>query len=402
MRKILALCLAIVLIVSLSTSVCFGSGIDQKNVNVYYINGDWRYVPVQLSVPDKEKNIALYALRFLVENTKLPTGCYREIPEGMNIKALDIRGNTAYIDIDASVLNKIDNKNYSLDVIKDILSYNVFQLVSVDEVKYTFDGQANGKMQGVAKSTFFGLSPEKVPSKEVVDKIKGIKDKLKDMSKKEIEQFLIAEKQRKINTSTNSISSLQSYDPSVSIIVIDPGHGGSDSGAVGYLDGYQKTEKFNNLYISLWLKSYLEEHGYTIYMTRNSDVDVTITNRYTLANNVNADLFISVHINSNPSSTPRGTTGIYPNNHDITESQDAIQWMHHFVKTFNLPENQAPYQDVRDLGVLRGTTMPAVLTETGFMSNQTDLTYLDSLSNLQSIAESIHLGVQYWDVYGDF
>ena len=95
-------------------------------------------------------------------------------------------------------------------------------------------------------------------------------------------------------------------------------------------------------------------------MTRTTDQTVDLTTRYTLANNNNVD---AVHLNSSTNTSAKGTTAIYPNNHDITGSQDLANWVHQMVTAFtNLTEYRTPYQDERNLAVLRNTTMPAIIT----------------------------------------
>lgn len=96
-------------------------------------------------------------------------------------------------------------------------------------------------------------------------------------------------------------------DRSKKIIVIDPGHGGKDSGAVG--NGFMEKEIVLN--ISQQLAEKLRNQGYTVHMTRNNDTFIELKDRTKFANNKEADLFISVHANSIPkTSDPNGAQGI--------------------------------------------------------------------------------------------
>lgn len=96
-------------------------------------------------------------------------------------------------------------------------------------------------------------------------------------------------------------------DRSKKIIVIDPGHGGKDSGAVG--NGFMEKEIVLN--ISQELAEKLRNQGYTVHMTRNNDTFIELKDRTKFANNKEADLFISVHANSIPkTSDPNGAQGI--------------------------------------------------------------------------------------------
>jgi len=79
------------------------------------------------------------------------------------------------------------------------------------------------------------------------------------------------------------------------IIVIDPGHGGKDPGAIGYR-GYK--EKIAVLAIAKELRRILKLRGYKVYMTRDRDIFIKLKNRTKYANKKHADLFISIHANS--------------------------------------------------------------------------------------------------------
>jgi N-acetylmuramoyl-L-alanine amidase len=96
-------------------------------------------------------------------------------------------------------------------------------------------------------------------------------------------------------------------DRSKKIIVIDPGHGGKDSGAVG--NGYMEKEIV--LQISHQLSEKLRALGYTVYMTRSNDTFIELKDRTKFANDKEADLFISVHANSIPkTSDPMKAQGL--------------------------------------------------------------------------------------------
>ena len=90
-------------------------------------------------------------------------------------------------------------------------------------------------------------------------------------------------------------------------IVIDPGHGGEDAGAVGPSRRYEKVINFN---VSKNLYSILKQRGYKVYLTRTNDTFIKVMNRTVLANEKNADLFISIHTNSVPKEKANEVTGI--------------------------------------------------------------------------------------------
>lgn len=385
-KKILVLIITLSLVLSFSTSIYCSTYTDvpASTIKIYYPNGDWKYDGVTINVPANEKDIYLYALNGLLNNMNKPDNCYDEIPSDAKINFIKIKDNTAFVDIDSSIFDKIDNVNYCMDVILDILSYNILSFENVENINYTFSGKVMEKYSNIKEAGFFGFS-KKTKSNEEIDK-----------STAEIKNNF-----NSINVDMMAMTTTTTYNPDVSVIVIDPGHGGSEIGAAGTYLGTTYYEKYFNLDIAFTVMSELQYYGYTVYMTRTSDTYVSLTSRYTLANNVGADAFISIHCNISDNTSVRGTTCIYPNNHDIDWSQDMALWVHSFT-TYILPAYRTPYMDNRNLAVLRGTTMPAIITETGSMSNPTDMSILTNSSSRTNIGYYIALGVRDWDLFGEY
>lgn len=180
------------------------------------------------------------------------------------------------------------------------------------------------------------------------------------------------------------------------VITIDPGHGGSDPGAIGP-SGYQ--EKQATLPISLYLKSALEAYGAKVYMTRTTDVDVYGPNasgvdelgaRVNVANRNNSDAFISVHINAfnNPNVGGIATYYYSKTNHDARLAQK-IQSQIANTPGFN---GDRGIQE-GNLYVLRHSNMPAVLVELGFISNPREESALKNPQTEQDFANRIANGI---------
>ena len=98
-------------------------------------------------------------------------------------------------------------------------------------------------------------------------------------------------------------------------IVIDPGHGGRDPGAVAMHNGVQIHESDVVLDISLQIRDLLRQTGVNVHMTRTTDIDRTLAERARFANNLNADLFVSVHLNAFTNSAANGTETFYIGGH---------------------------------------------------------------------------------------
>ena len=94
------------------------------------------------------------------------------------------------------------------------------------------------------------------------------------------------------------------------VIVLDPGHGGSDSGACETHGGKRYEEADINWRIAVYAKRYLEEYGKNIkvYLTRNGDEYVSLESRVNQAKVRNADLLVSLHNNDSESSVPKGAS----------------------------------------------------------------------------------------------
>ena len=175
------------------------------------------------------------------------------------------------------------------------------------------------------------------------------------------------------------------------LIVLDPGHGGSDPGSMH--NGL--VEKDLTLDISRRLRSLLVARGWLVRMTRDSDVDVFAPNddardelqaRCDVANNAGARLFISVHINSFTSSALNGTTTYYYKS-DSYGFADAIH-----ARLATLPTADDGIRK-ENFYVIHHTTAPAILVETAFLSNANDAKLLKSDAFLNRVASGIAGGV---------
>ncbi|MDP9018210.1 MAG: N-acetylmuramoyl-L-alanine amidase family protein [Candidatus Eremiobacteraeota bacterium] len=177
------------------------------------------------------------------------------------------------------------------------------------------------------------------------------------------------------------------------LIVIDPGHGGSDPGA---LNG-GLSEKSITLDISNRLRTILVARGWQVQMTRSTDADAYGPNasdhdelqaRVGVANQTGARLFVSVHVNSFVNATPHGTTTYFYKAEDLAFANA----VHNRLVSAAL--------GTRDDGVIKNnfyvivhTAMPAVLVETAFLSNPDDRAVLRSPEFLQKVAQAIADGV---------
>ncbi|MBN1629528.1 MAG: N-acetylmuramoyl-L-alanine amidase, partial [Thermoleophilia bacterium] len=176
------------------------------------------------------------------------------------------------------------------------------------------------------------------------------------------------------------------------LICVDPGHGGSDSGAVGVSGA---NEKDVNLAISLLLADRLREAGLRVMMTREDDTYPDLHDRATMANEAGASLFVSIHNNASGDSGSRGTETFYWGN-DAQVSPDG-RLLAQIIQR-NLVEalgslDRGARTHWFDLVVLAETEMTAALVEVGFMSNAVEEAKLLTLEYQAAAAQAIADGI---------
>ena len=218
--------------------------------------------------------------------------------------------------------------------------------------------------------------------------------------------------QRQNNSSNNTrITQTQSQSQSSNIsrgnkkytIVVDPGHGGHDSGARG--NGYN--EKDIALQVATRLANNLRQ-DYNVIMTRDSDFFVPLDTRAKIGNDANADFFISIHLNSSSSSSANGTEVFYFSKKDqgsyaaqvakfenkVDGSYGDVPFSDFILNDIFYRKNQKTSQAIAEsvlnnlinttglrrrgvfganFAVLRGSNSPSILVELGFMNNYSDL-----------------------------
>lgn len=169
-------------------------------------------------------------------------------------------------------------------------------------------------------------------------------------------------------------------------IVVDPGHGGSDPGAIGP-SGVR--EKRVTMEVAAILKRLLEEAGARVILTRTGDEDVPLYDRAEIANEQQADLFISIHANSFYTSSKNGAETYYYTTNPL--SADLARAVHQaFVAGIGLAD-----RGVRSANfvVIREPVMPSVLLEMAFLSNPAEEKLLADPAFQQKAAQAILAGL---------
>lgn len=191
------------------------------------------------------------------------------------------------------------------------------------------------------------------------------------------------------------------FVPDEKTVCIDPGHGGTSSGAtLG-----NRLEKDDTLRLSLLVRDILAERGYTVVMTRDDDSDVSLEDRCKTANKERASLFVSIHRNS---STSKDATGVEMWIHSSNPTDDNLlaQNILDCFDTLDIMTNRGIHLGYRDgdsmnYYINRHTKMPSVLAEIGFISNKKDNQKYDD--NLEKYAKAIADGIEMTlkEMYGE-
>ena len=193
-------------------------------------------------------------------------------------------------------------------------------------------------------------------------------------------------------TRTGSISS--AVDLRNKVIVIDPGHGGHDPGAVGPR-GLKESEV--NLDIALKLYEILTQNTRAkVYLTRDKDIFIPLHERSKMAKDLGADIFLSVHINADETGLQ---TGIETYAHYSTSPDSwALAW---YIQDSLLKELRLADRGLKadNFHVIRETAdLKSILLEIGFISNSREEIFLTDPNNRRRAAEAIYHGIlEYYD-----
>ena len=193
------------------------------------------------------------------------------------------------------------------------------------------------------------------------------------------------------------------------VIVLDPGHGGRDSGATCYWGGRWYREKTLNLAIAKACKAKLEQYaGVQVYMTRSSDYFVTLGSRVRYAKDRKADIFVALHNNASFSRKMNGVSVYYPNINYNTkvgkEGRNAASYIQKELVSLGIKNNGIHYRNTENgskypnksksdyYSVIRQSKLggfPGLIVEHAFVSNSSDCSqFFSSADKLKKLGEA--------------
>ncbi len=185
------------------------------------------------------------------------------------------------------------------------------------------------------------------------------------------------------------------------VIIIDAGHGGIDGGTVSKSG---VCESHINLSIALKVRKLLEQDGAVVLLTRNKDIGLyteegsirkkkneDLRNRKKIRDESNADLFISIHMNSFTDSKYYGAQTFYPKNSE--ESKKVSEYIQEeLIKVLDDGNHRKP-KEKSDVYLLKESSIPMVLIECGFLSNPQEEKLLQDAKYQEKVAWSIYTGM---------
>jgi N-acetylmuramoyl-L-alanine amidase len=185
--------------------------------------------------------------------------------------------------------------------------------------------------------------------------------------------------------------------PSAATIVLDPGHGGRDTGSIS--KDRTLNEKDVVLSIGLKARDILEKAGYKVIMTRDDDTFIELSERPAMANRAGADLFVSIHCDSVNSADPHGTGTFYyaPETTPALYAQEYQRsLLADLLQKAMLEQCGRTDRSIRqaNYAVLRESNMPSALVETAFISNTEEAQLLASSDFQSKAAQAIAEGIQ--------
>jgi len=196
-----------------------------------------------------------------------------------------------------------------------------------------------------------------------------------------------------------TLHQVENIDASKPIVILDAGHGGIDPGKVG-ING--ELEKDINLAIAHKVKRYLEQQDIEVIMTRQEDIGLYQENdsnkkvvdmkaRLAIIEEARPQLAVSIHQNSYPDASVSGMQVFYYK--DSQKGKDAALLMQQQMIASMHPKKERDAKENGTYYLLKKTTVPLIIVECGFLSNETEAALLATDAYQEKIAWSIHLGI---------
>jgi N-acetylmuramoyl-L-alanine amidase len=175
------------------------------------------------------------------------------------------------------------------------------------------------------------------------------------------------------------------------VVVIDPGHGGVDSGAIGIDSTYEKDVVLNVAHEILKLNKSLFDNEWDIYLTRYKDTLISLSDRSRLAKSLDADVFVSLHCNASGKNS-RGMEVYVHNSNSKASIALGVAILNESTKKLGFEKRGVKFANFQ---VLQETISyyPSVLVEIGFITNPDEADYFLEAKNIKALALAVLMGI---------
>ncbi|MFR7350411.1 N-acetylmuramoyl-L-alanine amidase [Peptoniphilus sp.] len=328
------------------------------------INSDVTYVDGKKKIVEEDQvpKLALYSSPRVETKTMIPLRFVSETL-GYNV-SWDEKTSTVLI---------ATGENISSEVVKTAT------IISDDDLKEEDNKNKNSSVE-------FQSSTEK----------KETKNAQKNNKSKIFEKAGLTEDEYKIDPKSRKVSKGFVQKGERIKIVLDAGHGGTDSGAISTIDK-TVTEKALNLDMIERLNERFLMLGYDVILTRSEDEYIKLLDRARISNTSDADIFLSIHFNSTTNSTSKGIEVLYASEKNvIIKSVEQVHLAKAIQKELieSTGSTNRGVKNRADLIVLNKTKNVAALCELGFLTNREDMENITSSSYLDTMADAIVRGVE--------
>ncbi len=328
------------------------------------INSDVTYVDGKKKIVEEDQvpKLALYSSPRVETKTMIPLRFVSETL-GYNV-SWDEKTSTVLI---------ATGENISSEVVKTAT------IISDDDLKEEDKKNKNSSVE-------FQSSTEK---KETKNAQKNNKNKI-------YEKAGLTEDEYKVDPKTRKVSKGFVQKGERIKIVLDAGHGGTDSGAVSTIDK-MVTEKALNLDMIERLNERFLMLGYDVILTRSEDEYIKLLDRARISNTSEADIFLSIHFNSTDNSSSKGIEVLYASEKNvIIKSVEQVHLAKAIQKELieSTGSTNRGVKNRADLIVLNKTKNVAALCELGFLTNREDMENITNSSYLDTMADAIVRGVE--------
>lgn len=328
------------------------------------INSDVTYVDGKKKIVEEDQvpKLALYSSPRVETKTMIPLRFVSETL-GYNV-SWDEKTSTVLI---------ATGENISSEVVKTAT------IISDDDLKEEDKKNKNSSVE-------FQSSTEK----------KETKNAQKNNKSKIFEKAGLTEDEYKIDPKSRKVSKGFVQKGERIKIVLDAGHGGTDSGAISTIDK-TVTEKALNLDMIERLNERFLMLGYDVILTRSEDEYIRLLDRARISNTSDADIFLSIHFNSTTNSTSKGIEVLYASEKNvIIKSVEQVHLAKAIQKELieSTGSTNRGVKNRADLIVLNKTKNVAALCELGFLTNREDMENITNSSYLDTMADAIVRGVE--------